>query len=125
MPNLNKIMLIGHLGKDPETRYTHSGDMVVSFSLAVSDGYKETKTTTWFSVVAWKKLGETAKKYLTKGKAVYVEGRVKAKEWKDKQGNTRTTIEVTASNFVLIGDKEPVASSDAPPESEYSFDNEL
>lgn len=105
MPNLNKIMLIGHLGKDPQVRYTQQGDLVVSFSMAVKTGYGDKAKTEWFLITAWKKLGEVAKKYLSKGKAVYVEGSVGLKEWKNRDGVVKQNLQVRANEIVLIGDK--------------------
>ena len=88
---LNKVMVIGHLGKDPEMRYTPSGRPVTTFTLAVSrtwnsaDGERHTETE-WFNVVAWGNLAEICKQYLTKGQQVYVEGRLQTRRWEDKEG---------------------------------------
>ncbi len=109
MAGLNKISLIGYLGRDPEVRYTPDGLAVTSFSIAVSDKYKEKgetkERTTWFRVTAFGKLGEICGEYLAKGKQVYVEGRLQTSEWKDKEGNNRFTLEVVASQMVMLGSK--------------------
>ena len=109
MVGLNKAILIGNLGKDPEVRYTPSGLAVVNISLATSeawvnkeDGKKETRTE-WHRVVAFGKLGEIFGKYLTKGKQVCIEGRIKTRNWEDKDGNKRSTTEIVASQLIMLG----------------------
>ncbi len=104
---LNKVMLIGHLGRDPEMRYTPSGRPVTTFSLATSrswntsDGQRRTATE-WFNIVAWGNLAEICKKYLHKGQQVYIEGRLQTRKWQDKEGNRRTTVEVVAYDMVIL-----------------------
>jgi single-strand DNA-binding protein len=109
MAGLNKISLIGNLGKDPEVRYTPDGLAVTNFSIAVSEKFKEKgeskERTTWFRVSAFGKLGEICGEYLSKGKQVYVEGRLHTSEWKDKDGNNRFSLEVAASQMVMLGQK--------------------
>ncbi len=105
---LNKVMLIGHLGRDPEMRYTPSGRPVTTFSLATSrswntsDGQRRTATE-WFNIVAWGNLAEICKKYLHKGQQVYIEGRLQTRKWQDKEGNRRTSVEVVAYDMVILG----------------------
>ena len=110
MSSLNKVMLIGRLGKDPDIRVTQDGVSVANFSLATSDFYPDKsgtrqERTEWHNIVAWNKLADIAKRYLVKGRQVYVEGRIRTREWDDKDGNKRRTTEVIASALVLIGSR--------------------
>ena len=115
---LNKVMIIGHLGRDPEMRYTPSGRPVTTFSTAVSrtwnssDGERHSETE-WFKVVAWGNLAEICKKYLTKGQQVYIEGRLQTRQWEDKEGQKRTSVEVVANEMMMIGDRRDKSSSQA------------
>lgn len=104
----NKIIVIGNLGRDPELRYTPQGDAVCDFSVAVNDRKKDKSgefqdVTTWFRITLWRKLAENASKYLTKGKQVYIEGRLQIEEWQDRDGNNRFTLNVTASEMQFLG----------------------
>jgi single-strand DNA-binding protein len=107
---LNKVILLGNLGRDPEMRYTPSGRPVTTFSVAVSrswntaDGERHTATE-WFNIVAWSKLAETCKQFLVKGKQVYIEGRLQTRRWDDKEGLKHSTVEVIASEMILCGDR--------------------
>ncbi len=107
---LNKVMVIGHLGKDPEMRYTPSGRPVTTFSIAVSrswntaDGERRTETE-WFNIVAWGNLAEICKQYLNKGQQVYVEGRLQTRRWEDKEGQKHTSVEVVANEMMMLGDR--------------------
>jgi single-strand DNA-binding protein len=110
MSSLNKVMLIGRLGKDPEIRVTPDGTPVANFSLATSEfwtdkGGTRQERTEWHNIVAWNKLADIAKRYLAKGRQVFVEGRIRTREWDDKDGNKRRTTEVIASAIVLIGSR--------------------
>jgi single-strand DNA-binding protein len=104
---LNKVMIIGHLGRDPEMRFTPNGKSVASFSLACNrcwksaDGEKH-KETEWFNVVAWGDLAEISKQYLAKGKLVYVEGQLQTRKWVDKDGNQHKNVEIVARDILLI-----------------------
>ena len=108
MAGVNKVILVGNLGRDPEVRYTKSGQAVASFSLATSerwtgkDGNKEEKTE-WHRIVAWGKLGEICGEYLSKGKQVYIEGRLQTREWEDNDGNKKQTTEIVANNMTMLG----------------------
>ena len=107
---LNKIMLIGNLGKDPDLSYTPSGKAIAKFSLAVSrrrrDESGETREETqWFNIVAWDRLAETCNTYLQKGSKVYIEGRINSRKYTDKDGNERTAWEVTASDMEMLTPK--------------------
>jgi single-strand DNA-binding protein len=108
--SFNKITIIGNLGRDPELRYTPQGDAVCNFSVAVNEkrrdrGGELQDVTTWFRVTLWRKLAETASKYLTKGSPVYIEGRLHVEEWIDREGKNRYTLEVTASDLHFIGNR--------------------
>lgn len=114
MASLNKLMLIGNVGSDPEMRYTPSGNPVTSFSVATNRRYTdangETKEETeWFRVVAWRKLAEQCNQFLAKGRQVYVEGRLHARNWEGQDGQTHTSLEVTA-NQVLFLDRRATVS---------------
>lgn len=107
--SFSKITLIGNLGRDPELRYTPQGDAVCDFSIAVNDRKRDKAgefqdVTTWFKVTFWRKQAETASKYLTKGKAVYVEGRLQVEEWTDRDNNKRFSLVVQGSDMQFIGD---------------------
>ena len=105
---LNKVQIIGHLGRDPETRSTAGGQAVTTFTVAVNrtrrgpDG-TASDDTEWFRVVAWEKLAEIAGEYLRKGGQVYVEGRLQSRQYQDRDGIARTAVEVVASDLVLLG----------------------
>ena len=108
--SLNKALLIGHLGKDPEIRYTADGSPVANFSLATNEFWVDKngtrqERTEWHNIVAWTKLAELAKRYLTKGRQVYVEGRIRTREWDHREGNKRRTTEIVASTLVLHGSR--------------------
>jgi single-strand DNA-binding protein len=110
MPALNRVQLIGYLGKDPESRFTPSGKKVAHFSLAVTQHWKsggESKEATeWFNVEAWNKLGETVQQYLKKGSLIYVEGRLKTDKYEDKSGETKYFTKVVALTLQFL-DKKP------------------
>ena len=110
MSSLNKVMLIGRLGKDPEIRYTPDGSPVANFSLATSEfwtdkGGTRQERTEWHNIVAWNKLADLAKRYLVKGRQVYIEGRIRTRDWDDKDGNKRRTTEIIANQLVLLGSR--------------------
>jgi single-strand DNA-binding protein len=106
--SFNKIILVGNLGRDPELRYTPQGTPVCSFSMATNERRKD-KTgemqdqTTWFRVTLWGRQAETASQYLTKGRPVYIEGRLRVEEWTDRDGKPRHTLEVHATDMQFIG----------------------
>jgi single-strand DNA-binding protein len=106
--SFNKIILVGNLGRDPELRYTPQGTPVCSFTLATNERRKdkagETQdVTTWFRITLWGRQAETASQYLTKGRPVYVEGRLRVEEWTDRDGKARHTLEVHATDMQFIG----------------------
>jgi len=110
MASLNKVMLIGNLGKDPEVRYTTSGTAVASFSLATSERFKNRSgewedKTEWHNVTLWGRLAEIAGEYLAKGKTVYIEGRLQTRKWQDRDGRDRYTTEIVADKMQMLGAK--------------------
>jgi len=106
---INKVILIGNLGQDPETRTTPGGATVTNIRLATSESWRDKQSgemkenTEWHTVVMWNKLGEIAAEYLRKGSQVYIEGRLQTRKWQDKQGNDRYTTEVVASEMQMLG----------------------
>jgi single-strand DNA-binding protein len=106
MASFNKITIVGYLGRDPEIRYTPAGDAVCTFSVATTDKKKDgTDETTWFRITTWRRQAEVANQYLSKGKQVYIEGRLKAQEYTDRDGNKRTSLEVTATDMQFLGSR--------------------
>ena len=107
--SVNKVILIGNLGKDPEVRHLESGVGVANFSLATSETYKDRKTgervsqTEWHNVVLWRGLADVAEKYLKKGDKIYIEGKLRTRSWQDQQGNNRYTTEIIADNMTMLG----------------------
>ncbi|HRN42597.1 MAG TPA: single-stranded DNA-binding protein [Vicingus sp.] len=117
MAGINKVILLGNLGKDPEIRYLEGGTAVANFTLATSENYKDKTTgerktiTEWHNVVLWRGLAEITEKYLKKGNQVYIEGKLRTRSWQDKDGNTRYTTEIVAENMQMIGRKDENTSS--------------
>lgn len=114
---LNKIMLIGNLGKDPELQVTSEGTPVTKFSLAVnrytkSNNGERKEETEWFNIVAWRQLAETCERYLHKGSKVYIEGRLTQRKYTDKNGVERTSVEVIASDMEMLTPKSASSSSE-------------
>jgi len=107
---LNKVMVIGNLGRDPEMRYTPSGRPVTTFSVATSRSWKSSEgerrtETEWFNIVAWGNLAEICNQYLKKGQQVYIEGRLQTRRWEDDEGNKRSSTEVVAREMTMLGDR--------------------
>jgi single-strand DNA-binding protein len=105
--SVNKVILVGNLGKDPELRYTASGTAVCNFSLATTERYKDRdgnnqEKTEWHNIVVWRQLAEICGKYLTKGKQIYVEGKLQTRKWEDRDGNTRYTTEIVADQMQML-----------------------
>ena len=126
---LNKVMIIGHLGKDPEMRYTPSGRPVTTFNVAsdrswnTSDGERRTETE-WFNVVAWGSLAEICNQYLVKGQQVYVEGRLQSRNWEDNDGRRHTSVEIVAKEMIMLGHRGSKAEEANDPdadEDEFPF----
>ncbi len=108
MASFNKITIVGYLGRDPEIRYTPAGDAVCSFSVATTEkkggqGGEGQDVTTWFRITTWRRQAEVANQYLSKGKQVYIEGRLRTNEYTDRDGNKRTSLEVTATDMQFLG----------------------
>ena len=128
---LNKVMIIGRLGRDPEMRYTPNGRPVTAFSVAVNrswvtgDGDKREETE-WFNVVAWGNLAEICKQHLRKGQMVYVEGRLQTRGWEDPEGKKHYRTEIVANEMIILGDKreggvEPFGDVASAEEEEFPF----
>ena len=121
MAGINKVILIGNLGSDPEVRYTPSGVAVAQFNIATSEEWKDKDSgekrerTEWHRIVAWRRLGEICGEYLSKGQQVYVEGRIQTNAWEDKEGNKRYTTEIIANTVQFLGRRE--SSESARPRS--------
>ena len=109
MSGINKVILVGHLGKDPEVRHLDGNVTVASFPLATSETYnkegKRVEQTEWHNIVMWRGLADIASKYLQKGKLVYIEGKLRTRSFEDKEGHKKYTTEVVAENFTLLGRK--------------------
>ena len=127
MAGINKAILIGRLGGDPEVRYTPSGVAVANFNIATSEEWKDKDTgekkerTEWHRIVAWRKLGEICGEYLSKGKQVYVEGRIQTRSWDDRDGNKRYTTEIIATDIQFLGAKDAAETVRPQSASTVSF----
>ena len=130
--DLNKTMLIGRLGRDPEVRYTQDGRAVANFTIATSFDWNDKNSgekreqTEWHRIVAFGKLGEICGQYLSKGKQVFIEGRLQTREWQDKEGNRRFTTEIVATDMQMLGTKDSDSSRAhenklAPPEPNMPY----
>lgn len=126
---LNKVMIIGRLGRDPEMRYTPSGRPVTTFSVATSrnwntaDGEKKTETE-WFNVVAWSNLAEICNQYLVKGQQVYIEGRLQTRNWEDDSGKRHSSVEIVANEMIMLGNRraaEDNSAAENQEEDEFPF----
>lgn len=110
MAGVNKVILVGNLGKDPEVRHLENGRAVANFSLATSESYKNKQgervtTTEWHNIVLWSPIAEIAEKFLKKGNQVYIEGKLTTRSWDDQDGNKRYTTEVVGNNLTMLGTK--------------------
>ena len=104
---VNRVILVGHLGRDPEMRYTSSGTPVTNFSVATNERWnnqngERQERTEWHKIVTWNKLAEISNQYLTKGQLVFIEGRIQTREWDDRDGNKRRTTEIIASDMRMM-----------------------
>ena len=119
MASVNKVIIVGNLGRDPEVRYTPNGDSIANVTIATTDTWKDKATgekkeaTEWHRVVFFGKLAEIAGQYLKKGRQVYVEGALRTRKWQDKEGQERYTTEIVANEMKMLGSREGM--SDAPP----------
>jgi len=119
MAGVNKVILIGHLGKDPEVRHLENGTAVANFTLATSESYKDKQgnrvdQTEWHNVVVWRGLAEVAEKFLKKGSQVYVEGKLRTRSWEDQTGNKSYTTEIVATNFTMLSKKDNGGQDEVP-----------
>jgi single-strand DNA-binding protein len=120
---LNKVMIIGKLGRNPEMRYTPSGKAVTSFSVATNRSWvnaegERRKETEWFNVVAWGNLAEICKKYLTKSQQVYVEGRLQTRGWEDQNGKKHYRTELVANEMIMLGERKSAEAAEGARGSE-------
>lgn len=117
MASVNKVILVGNLGADPETRYMPNGDAVANIRLATTESWKDKASgekremTEWHRVVFYRKLAEIVGQYLKKGSAVYIEGRIRTRKWQDKEGQERYTTEIEASEMQMLGGRQSASSS--------------
>lgn len=137
MASVNKVILVGNLGADPETRYLPSGDPVTSLRLATTDTWKDKasgekkEATEWHRIVLFRRMAEIAGQYLKKGSQVYIEGRIRTRKWQDKDGQERYTTEIEAEEMKMLGSRQgggnnpPPQGSDRPPAGKKpSFDDD-
>ena len=127
MASVNKVILVGNLGKDPETRYAPSGDAICNITLATTDTWRDKasgekrEATEWHRVAFFGKLAEIAGQYLRKGSQVYVEGSLRTRKWQDKDGQDRYTTEIRADEMKMLGSRQGMGGSDAPSRNEGGF----
>ncbi len=122
---INKAILVGRLGKDPEVRYTQDGTMVTTFNMATDESYKDkngekVQRTEWHKIVTYRKLAEICGNYLAKGKMVYIEGKIQTRSWEDKEGIKRYTTEIVANDMKMLDSKGQGRADDAAPEAPYA-----
>jgi len=134
--SLNKVILIGNLGQDPETRFTPQGTAVANLSVATNESWKDQNgemqdRTEWHRIVMYGRMAETAGEYMKKGQMVYVEGRLNTREWEDKNQIKRRTTEIRCDNFTMLGKRtdsqgsNPISTTDAPSKSDDGGDDDL
>ncbi len=114
--SLNKVMLIGNVGKDPEVRHLEGGSVVARFSLATTERYKDKngefqEQTEWHNIVCWRLLAERAEKYVKKGSLLFIEGRLRSRSWEDKTGQARYTVEIVADSIQVLGRRQDDAAT--------------
>lgn len=125
MAGVNKVILVGNLGKDPEVRHLDGGTAVANFPLATTESYKDKSgqrqnQTEWHNIVLWRGLAEVAEKYLKKGNQVYIEGKLRSRSWEDKEGNTRYITEIVADSMTMLGSKKDNEDKQFHPSTEKS-----
>lgn len=133
--SVNKVILVGRLGRDPEVKFTQGGVALARFSMATDETWKDQngerqQRTEWHNIIAWRKLAEICGQYLTKGRLVYIEGRLQTRSWEDREGNKRYTTEIQADNMVMLGGKgeeeqAPAASAPPPPSATTRSEPEM
>jgi single-strand DNA-binding protein len=124
--SLNKVMIIGYLGRDPEMRYTSSGKAVTTFSVATNRTWSSStgerhEETEWFTVVSWGSLAEICKQHLARGSQVFVEGRLQTRRWEDTDAKKHATVEIVASEMIQLGEKKESAGAEHYPASEEEY----
>lgn len=129
MSGVNKVILIGNLGKDPELRYLDNNTAKLSFSLATSEFYKDsagrqTEHTEWHNIVLWRNNAENAAKLLKKGSQVYIEGKIQTRQWVDKQGLKRSITEIIGESFVLLNRKDNTTTTGGGFESKLDMNSD-
>ena len=125
MAGINRVILIGNLGRDPEVRHLDNGLVKASFSLATTETFKgkdgnPTDHTEWHNIVLWRRLAENAEKYLRKGNQIYLEGRIRTRKWEDKEGNTRYTTEIEGTSMIMLGPRKEHEAAVATEENSVS-----
>lgn len=129
MAGINRVILIGNLGKDPDMRHLSEGLVKASFPLATTEIFRgkdgnPTDHTEWHNVVLWRRLAENAEKYLKKGNQIYLEGRIRTRKWEDKDGNTRYTTEIEGTSMIMLGGRRDQESVPVTEESAFSGNGE-
>ena len=130
MAAINKVILIGHLGADPELRYTPNGTPVANFRIATTERWtnkqgERTESTEWHRIVAWGKLGEFCGQYLNKGKQIYIEGRLRTRSWEDRDGKKQWTTEIIAQRLQLLGKPEKPSEEEVPVPEEAPVEEDI
>ena len=123
MPSVNKVILMGNLGRDPEVRFMPNGDAVCNFSIATTDSWKDKagerqEKTEWHNIVMYRRLAEIAGEYLKKGRPVYLEGRLQTRKWQTKEGQDRYTTEVIADSMQMLGGRDGAPAQESQPNSQ-------
>jgi single-strand DNA-binding protein len=130
MPSVNKVILMGNLGRDPEVRFMPNGDAVCNFSIATTDSWKDKagerqEKTEWHNIVMYRRLAEIAGEYLKKGRPVYLEGRLQTRKWQTKEGQDRYTTEIIADSMQMLGGRDGAPSQDSQPSSQPEAKDEF
>ncbi|MCX6310882.1 MAG: single-stranded DNA-binding protein [Bacteroidetes bacterium] len=129
MPGVNKVILIGNLGKDPEVRYLEGGIAVANFPIATTESFRDkngnkNEQTEWHQIVLWRRLAEVAEKYLRKGQMVYLEGKIRSRSWDDKDGNKRYTTEIFGDVLTILSRKDETNTSYQRPANQNNQQNQ-
>ena len=130
MPSVNKVILMGNLGRDPEVRFMPNGDAVCNFSIATTDSWKDKagekqEKTEWHNIVMYRRLAEIAGEYLKKGRPVYLEGRLQTRKWQTKEGQDRYTTEVIADSMQMLGGRDGAPAQESQPSSKSEARDEF
>tara|TARA_B100000035_G_scaffold315425_1_gene336069 strand:+ start:33421 stop:33894 length:474 start_codon:yes stop_codon:yes gene_type:complete len=130
MPSVNKVILMGNLGRDPEVRFMPNGDAVCNFSIATTDSWKDKagerqEKTEWHNIVMYRRLAEIAGEYLKKGRPVYLEGRLQTRKWQTKEGQDRYTTEIIVDSMQMLGGRDGAPTQDSQPSSQPEAKDEF